>query len=127
MKNIKRKKIKQITSFVLTGFALVALSGCGGESYASCNVLLQYVGSTDGSGSASSIRLDNFSDYRIDRVYSGVDGDIEVSSVHIPTYPGEYFIADSSYCGRDEILRIVDDEGCEQAVGFYRARQPILK
>lgn len=101
---------------------VVMLSGCAvSDNPMECSTYLEYMGSTDGSGSASSIRMDNDSDYTIQRVYSGPRGDTEVSSVYIPTEPGEYFIADSSKCNRDEIFRIVDDEMCQQEIMFFRA------
>ena len=115
--------MKKLLSLFISAMAIVALSGCAGidDGSEQCNVVLRYVNSSNGSGSASSIRLDNYSNLIIDHVYSGINGNTEVSSVYIPTGPGEYFIANSQRCGDDEILVIIDREGCEQSVNFYRA------
>jgi len=115
--------MKKIVSLAVAGVAMLALNGC--DSYRDgtekCNTKLEYIDYTEGAaGKSSSIRLDNKSDYTIEKVYSGRDGDHPVSSTYIPTAPGEYFIANSSACGQNEILKIVDDEDCEQQVSFFR-------
>lgn len=108
--------MKSIVSLVVAGAAVFALSGCvgdgSGDGFETCNTKIRYLDSVQGSSSSSSIKLTNHSDYVIEKVYSGIDGTTPVSSVHIPTYPDESFIANSRSCGGDEILKIIDDEGC---------------
>ena len=116
--------MKRVMSLAIAGVAVFALSGCGGDGGdgpEACNTKLMYLDSTPGSGSRSSIKLTNTSDYTIDRVYSGRGGTTPVSSIYIPTDPGEFFIANSSRCGGDETLKIIDDEGCASTVDFFRA------
>ena len=114
--------MKRVMSLAIAGVAVFALSGCGGDSGGeACNTKLMYLDSTSGSGSRSSIKLTNNSDYTIKKVYSGIDGTTPVSSIYIPTDPGEFFIANSSRCDGDETLKIIDDEGCASTVDFFRA------
>ena len=118
--------MKRVMSIAIAGVAVFALSGCDGDGGSDggledCNTKLEYVDSRPGSGDASSIHLENHSDYTIDRVYSGTNGTTPVSSRNIPTDPGEFFTANSSRCDDDETLKIIDDEGCVSAVDFYRA------
>jgi len=116
--------MKTVAGLALASMVALILSGCTGSDGEAegCDTQLNYISSTNGSGSNSSIKLTNNSDYTIDSVYSGVNGNIAVSSVFIPTDSGEYFIANSSGgCDRGEILKIVDEFGCSQSVQFYRA------
>ncbi len=114
--------MKKWIALAIAGVAMVGLSGCNVDGN-ECNTRLQYLGATDGvpSGKASSIRLDNKSDYVIEEVYTGINGTTRASSDYIPTAPGEFFVIDSSYCNEEQILKIIDDEGCSQEMSFFRA------
>lgn len=117
-------KMKKLLGLTVAGVAVFVLSGCAGEDgeLLECNTVLQYLNSTSGSGANSSVKMTNDSTYVIDRVFTGTSGNTEVSSVYIPTDPGEYFLANSNGgCNRDEIFRIIDEEGCSQSIDFYRA------
>jgi len=122
--------MRKIIGLVIGIVVMAALNGCsgtGGPAGNQCNTELVYKGYSEGtyqnsSGeyAASSVKLENKSDYTIEKVYTGINGDVEASSSYIPTDPGEYFVINSQYCGENEILRIIDDEGCSQEIAYFR-------